>query len=132
MKSLLKVTPRLPVQNLRETIAFYANSLGFSLAKTWPDESPTFAMLERDDVGLQFHLLEGEQNGTVGNATLSIDVRDALAVFDSLGERVPIEWGPEVYWYGRREFAIRDPNGYLIIISQVTDDAPTCKEEEKE
>ena len=42
---------------------------------------------------------------------------------------LPIEWGPEVYWYGRREFAIRDPSGYLIIFSEATTDPPTCRDE---
>lgn len=35
-------------------------------------------------------------------------------------------WGPEVYHYGRREFSIRDPNGYELIFSEPTDDPPTC------
>jgi hypothetical protein len=36
---------------------------------------------------------------------------------------VPIEWGPEVYFYGRREFAVRDPDGYLLIFTEPTDEA---------
>jgi len=34
----------------------------------------------------------------------------------------PIEWGPEVYGYGRREFAIKDCNGYTLTFS-----APAAK-----
>jgi hypothetical protein len=41
---------------------------------------------------------------------------------------VPIEWGPEVYSYGRREFAVRDPDGYLVIFTEPTDEAPTTTE----
>jgi hypothetical protein len=43
-------------------------------------------------------------------------------------DRVAIEWGPEVYDYGRREFALRDPDGYLVIFSEETDDPPTTAE----
>lgn len=35
---------------------------------------------------------------------------------------VTVEWGPEVYADGRREFAIRDPDGKLVILSGETDD----------
>ena len=31
---------------------------------------------------------------------------------------IAIEWGPEVYDYGRREFAIKDNNGYLLALSE--------------
>ena len=47
----------------------------------------------------------------------------------SLLDRVTIEWGPEVYSYGRREFAIRDPDSYLLIFTEATEDPPTCPEE---
>jgi hypothetical protein len=33
---------------------------------------------------------------------------------------------PEVYHNGCREFAIRDPDGYLIIFTEETDDPPAC------
>jgi hypothetical protein len=39
-----------------------------------------------------------------------------------------VEWGPEVYRYARRELAVRDPNGYLVILSEETSDPPTCVE----
>ena len=37
-----------------------------------------------------------------------------------------IEWGPEVYAYHRREFAFRDPDGHLVIVSEETDDPVTA------
>jgi len=43
--------------------------------------------------------------------------------------RVTVEWGPEVYFYQRREFAFRDPDGHLIIISEETDDPVTAAED---
>jgi hypothetical protein len=39
---------------------------------------------------------------------------------------VTIEWGPEVYFYHRREFAFHDPDGHLIVISEETDDPVTA------
>ena len=62
--------------------------------------------------------------------TLYFDVSDALAC-SGLKGKVTIEWGPEVYFYQRREFAFRDPDGHLIIISEETDDPVTCVEERR-
>lgn len=45
-----------------------------------------------------------------------------------IATRVAIEWGPEVYFYGRREFGFRDPDGNLIVLSEKTDAAVTCRE----
>lgn len=48
-----------------------------------------------------------------------------------LPERVAsAEWGPEAYSYGRLEFALRDPDGTLVIFSEATDDPPTTTKPE--
>jgi hypothetical protein len=31
---------------------------------------------------------------------------------------VPFQWGPEDTEFGIREFAIRDPNGYLLVFAE--------------
>ena len=51
-----------------------------------------------------------------------------VSLHRELASKVPIEWGPEVYFYGRREFAVRDPDGNLIAFSAETSDPPTCRE----
>jgi uncharacterized glyoxalase superfamily protein PhnB len=60
--------------------------------------------------------------------TLYFDADDALGMFEQLKSKVTIEWGPEVYFYHRREFAFRDPDGHLVIISEETDDPVTSDE----
>jgi hypothetical protein len=37
---------------------------------------------------------------------------------------------PEIYSSGRREFAIRDPDRYLIIFTEPTDEPTTTREPE--
>jgi catechol 2,3-dioxygenase-like lactoylglutathione lyase family enzyme len=125
----LKVMPRLPVTDLQQAIAFYKESLGFSVGSLWPEDAPRFALLDRDGVCIQFYVADASKGEPVGHGTLSFDVDDARVVHRALEGRATVEWGPEVYWYGRREFAIRDPNGYLIIISEETADPPTCQDE---
>jgi catechol 2,3-dioxygenase-like lactoylglutathione lyase family enzyme len=121
--------PRLPVLDLNLTSAFYTDVLGFQGGPLWPADAPCFALLERDDVCVQFYVADASRGEAVGNATLSFEVDDARAIHRELAARATVEWGPEVYWYGRREFAIRDPNGYLIIFSEPTTDPPTCHDE---
>jgi catechol 2,3-dioxygenase-like lactoylglutathione lyase family enzyme len=126
----LRVSPRLPVVDLQATVAFYTEMLGFELGLLWPKSAPTFAILERDGVTVQFHHADNLRRDQADNVMLSFDVNDARALHAQLDGRVPVEWGPEVYWYGRREFGIRDPNGYLAIFSEETADPPTCHAEE--
>jgi catechol 2,3-dioxygenase-like lactoylglutathione lyase family enzyme len=126
MPCFLKVSPRLPVADLTEACRFYANSLGFKVGLSWPEHDPWFALLERDKVLVQLVAAEAGQAGPAGSATISIDVDSADALAQEIKHQVAIEWGPEVYWYGRREFAVRDPSGNLLIFSETTDDPVTC------
>jgi catechol 2,3-dioxygenase-like lactoylglutathione lyase family enzyme len=124
------VIPRLPVADLEQTIAFYTGLLGFRIGVLYPDDEPTFCILDRDSVSLGFFTPDALRGAvTIGSADLYLAVDDVLALHDELKNGVPIEWGPEVYFYGRREFAVRDPNGYLLIFTEPTDDPPTCPDE---
>jgi uncharacterized glyoxalase superfamily protein PhnB len=67
-------------------------------------------------------------SASIGTCTLVFDVSDATALYSEIRKKVDIEWGPEVYFYHRREFAFRDPDGHMIIVSQVTSDPVTCPE----
>jgi uncharacterized glyoxalase superfamily protein PhnB len=82
--------------------------------------------MRRDNVVLQFIL--AQPNESVGNVTISLNVDDALAIHQAVAGKVEIEWGPEVYWYGRREFSFRDPDGYALIISAETNDPVESQE----
>src|ERR1044072_3030722 len=101
--------PRLSVTSLDRTISWYRDTLGFKVGMTWPDQNPTFVILDRDEITVQFYVAEAGAHPT-GDATLSFDVEDVLAIHAMLAGATAIEWGPEVYWYGRREFAVKDPD----------------------
>lgn len=120
------VAPRLPVADLRRTVSFYCDMLGFAAELMWPVDAPTFAILGRDSVEVQFYASPDARERATGHASLSLEVSDARELHELLRGHVPVEWGPEVYWYGRREFAVRDPDGYLLIFSEPTEDPPTA------
>lgn len=121
------VIPRLPVADLRRTIDFYEQLLGFQIDIIWPDDSPTFCILQRGGVSIGFWTPNDcRPAAAIGVGELYMEVEDIIELHKTLREKVQIEWGPEVYFYGRREFAIRDTNGYLLIFTEPTDDPVTC------
>ncbi len=125
-----KVIPRLPALDLGRTIEFYTRILDFQCGQPWPQDEPSFAILSRDQAEVQFYVPDSKCPEPAGHATLSFDVTDTARLHLKLASHgVEAEWGPEVYGYGRREFGVRDPNGYLLIFSEATDDPPTCVEE---
>ena len=98
---ILRVTPRLPVTDLARTVGFYTEMLGFRAAPPWPADAPTFVVLEQDDMSLQFYTGEFAGAEPTGHGTIYFDVSDVRAMHRALSGHLPIEWGPEVYWYGR-------------------------------
>jgi catechol 2,3-dioxygenase-like lactoylglutathione lyase family enzyme len=123
----LAVVPRIPVRALDRMVAFYTDIFGFAVNGQWPEDEPTFAMLERDDARLQLYV--AADPAQCGAVILNVEVSEAQAVHAALIGRVTVEWGPEVYWYGRREFAARDPEGNLVIVTAETDDPITAAED---
>ncbi|MBS0264241.1 MAG: VOC family protein, partial [Planctomycetes bacterium] len=111
-RSALAIQPRLPVASLDPAIRFYCEVLGFESPSGPPSPEDQFAILERDQIGLQ--LVIAGPDHPAGQLTLWIHVADAQAEYEAVRDKTPIEWGPEVYWYGCREFAVRDPDGHRI------------------
>lgn len=110
---LLALTPMLQARDLDRTIAWYETVLGFRCN----GKDTGWCRLERDGVALMFmrNAHVGEPHAT---ATQYIDVDDAMALWNAIKDRVTAEWGPEQMPYGRLEFAIRDPDGYLLSFGQ--------------
>lgn len=126
--SFSRVEPRLAARDLAASMDFYTRRLGFECVSSWPEENPAFAILRRDGVGLQLSAEDSTSAGAAagGGSTVWFDVDDVRALHERLrADDVEIEWGPEVYGYGRRELGLRDPAGNLVILSESTDDPVT-------
>lgn len=125
MTTIKAIEARLPVRDVKASAAFYSDILGLNVNLLWPDDLPTFAILSRDGLRLQLELSQGS---AVGSCALCFDVSDAMSMHSKIRDKVKIDWGPEVYFYHRREFAFRDPDGHALIVSEVTSDPVTCQE----
>lgn len=129
MSRIRSIAPRLHVHDLQRAIRFYSQVLGFTVDAEFPPVQPTFAMLTRDGLGLQLGGIDGPRRADQrSTCTLWMDVEDVRAMHRQIARSVEIEWGPEVFFYGRREFGIRDPDGNLIVVSEETDDPITSTE----
>ncbi len=108
------LTPMLQTGDMDRTIAWYGDVLGFCCVRRMGDD---WCRLEQDGVSLMFM-----RNAHVGaphaTATQYIYVDDVAALWHTLKDRIAAEWGPDDMPYGMREFAIRDPDGYLISFGQ--------------
>ena len=103
------MTPMLQSADLARTEAWYAGTLGFRRAGC----AEGWLRLERDGVALMF-MTNDHLGAPAATATQYIYVDDARGLWESVRDRVTAEWGPEEMPYGMLEFAIRDPDGYLL------------------
>lgn len=116
-----RVRPSLLARDLNETTRFYVDRLGFRVTGRFPgDDKATSVELSRDGVVLAFYSdpPSGTPTAPVMSGTLYLYPDDVTALAEVWGPNVHFEWGPEVMDYGFREFAIRDPNGYLLAFAE--------------
>ena len=113
---LEKICPVLAVKNIDETILFYRNLLGFecvSRVEGWAD-------LRKDNVEVMISLPNAhepfEKPTLTGSIYFSASHVDAL--WDEIKDKASIVYPIENFFYGMREFAIRDNNGYILQFGQ--------------
>lgn len=105
--------PLLLVPDVRATAAFYRSVLGF---KSDPGaDTPEYSVVWRDNAAV--HLAQGEHEPM--GVRVSFWVKDVNTLYEEVRQRgaaiaVPIGTRP----YGVRDFAIRDPNGVMVVCGQ--------------
>jgi uncharacterized glyoxalase superfamily protein PhnB len=111
-------TPILRVTNLDATLAWYANTLGFSLSFRVDD----FAQVERGEAALM--LCEGGQGHS--GTWVYVGVSDVDALAREIRPRgATIRVGPTNYPWGARELHVTDPDGHVLRFgSEATEDEP--------
>jgi lactoylglutathione lyase len=129
MPHFRKLTPNLLVASVERSLAFYVDTLGFSRGMTVPDESPfAFASVTGGAVEIFFNDAVGavkEYPGFAGKpigatGTLFIEVEGVDVLHDRIKPAVKIVMPIVTQFYGMREFAIEDPDGYVITFAEPT------------
>ena len=108
------LVPMLQADDIRRTADWYATVLGFSVAS---DISEDWCSVSQDDVRIMF-MRNAHLGAPHATATQYIYVDDVMALWSDVKDRCRVEWGPEEMPYGLLEFAVRDPNGYLLSFGQ--------------
>jgi uncharacterized glyoxalase superfamily protein PhnB len=122
-----KLTPNLLVANVERSLAFYVDVLGFERGFTVPDQSPfAFASVTGGGVEIFFNDaataikeyagFAGKPLGATG--TMYVEVEGVAALHDRLEGRVTVVAPLATQFYGMREFAIEDPDGYVITFAE--------------
>jgi len=126
MVTFESVTPNLLVRDLAASVRFYSDVLGFTIDLHVPDEPPyVFASVVRGAVKVFLNDLAGVVGEfpqmTAGHtSTLYVIVDQVDALFAEVSRRAPIAMPLKDQFYGMREFAIEDPDGYLITFAERT------------
>jgi uncharacterized glyoxalase superfamily protein PhnB len=119
------ISPMLAVRNMKQTIQFYRDSLGFKIGMTFPDSNnPEYADLSRDGMVLMFIPAENigigreEKLGVGVNMYMQID-GDIDEYYNELKDKdvnivVDIKDEP----YGIRDFTVEDIDGYKLTFNQ--------------
>jgi uncharacterized glyoxalase superfamily protein PhnB len=127
MPHFKKLTPNLLVASVERSLGFYVDTLGFERGMTVPDESPfAFASVAGGPVEIFLNDAAGatrEYPGFAGKpigctGTLFIEVAGVNALHEQLQGKVTIVMPIETKFYGMREFAIADPDGYVITFAE--------------
>lgn len=116
-----ELTPNLMVDDVNETIEYYQKHLGFELVMTVPEEGKFFwAMLQCGKISLMFQekqsiLAEYPMlKPAAGGLTFYIKVKDVTSLFAKVKGKVNIVSDLHKTFYGAEEFALQDPNGFVL------------------
>lgn len=140
-----KIRPNLMVSDIRASIAFYRDVLGFAvmflvpeqdeiLTQDDPERPLRFAALTRDDMEL-FLQSRSSLSADVpaftpdmpigASMTLYMDTEDVDVLYEHIKSRAKIIKAPETSWYGMRELYIRDPDGYVLAFGKALAPSPS-------
>ncbi len=121
------ITANIMVKNVKETVKFYEEKLGFQKVLSVPEEGEklNFAIVNKDKISIMFqeqeNLIEEYSSLKAGEIiptfTLFITVKNVSLLYEELKNKVQIAKELHQTFYGKDEFAIFDNNGNILTIS---------------
>ena len=131
---LIKLTPNFAVSDIKKTVLFYQDVLGFKLEMAVPEDKNgieneldenkyyVYAMMIRDGVELMFQRTDSIDEdipplkGVTQGASVSfyMEVEDVEALYQDMELKTDVVIELKTAWYGMKEFYIKDCNGYIL------------------
>jgi len=125
---LTGLTASLVTNDLARSTAFYRDVLGFSVLRTVPDEPPhVFVWLERDGVNIFLNAesavrddAPGASSIVVGKSgvTMFLGIEGIAGFWEQVRDKASVIMPLKDQWYGMTEFAVADPDGYVITFAE--------------
>jgi catechol 2,3-dioxygenase-like lactoylglutathione lyase family enzyme len=127
MPTFKSLIPNLWVADVERSFAFYTDVLGFSRVMSVPDTAPyVWVRLSRDGIEVDLNDpktavkdypgLAGKPLGATG--CLFIEVEGVRALHDVLATKAKLAMPLITQPYGMTEFAIEDPDGYVLTFAE--------------
>ncbi len=125
MPKLSSAAPTFAVADIDATILWYQEQLGFT-AYPFPKTPPyVFAIVSRDAVEIMFQRVPGyekpdlysQRDGGVWGAY--IRMAGVKEFYESIKDNVEIVLSLRRQPYGDWEFEVKDPNGYILVFSEL-------------
>ncbi|MCI0350935.1 MAG: VOC family protein [Acidobacteriales bacterium] len=123
-----KVTPNLVVSSISASLKFYERAVGLQRQMTVPEQEPfVFAgvgagnveifLNQREAAAAEYPAFASKPLG--GTFTMYIEVDDVEELYRRVqASKAKIVMPMEKKFYGMQEFAVADPDGYLITFAQ--------------
>ena len=130
MPQFTRLTPNLLVADVERSLSFYVDVLGFERGMTVPEQSPfVFAAVTSGAIEIFFNnaatavkempAFAGKPLGATGTMFIEMEGAESVDAFhDRIKSRVTVTMPLVTQFYGMREFAIADPDGYVITFAQ--------------
>ena len=125
MTVLNSVVPCFPVADIGSTIRWYARQFDFH-SNPFPQTEPyVFAVLFRDKAEIMLQRIEGYEKPDLYERRLGgvwdayIRVTGVKELFDAVRNYVAVLKPLHQQPYGAWEFEVKDPNGYVLVFSEM-------------
>lgn len=127
------ISPTLAARNMKQTIQFYRDSLGFKMGMAFPDvNNPEYADLSKDGMVLMFvpaknvGIYSKQKLGVGVNLYMQVDgdIDEYYKELKSNGVKIVVDITDEPY--GIRDFTVEDINGYKLTFNQVSKAVKAC------
>ncbi len=115
------ITPNLKVADIANSLKFYEIILGFEIIMKVPDVNPVWVMLkngnaeimlqQKESIEEEYPSLKEKKSGALTFYTV---VENSEALYDKIKQNVSIIHHIHVTPYGRKEFSVTDPDGFIF------------------
>ncbi len=123
---ILNLEPELLVEDVSKTIEFYSDILGFKTETEFPEGTPIFARLMKDNFAISLferssfeeeipNFKSKEMGGTF---EILIKATEVEEFYNSIKNKVDIVQDLHKTDYGTLEFSMKDCNGYILGFSE--------------